>query len=193
MKFNPYSLSYPAQKERSILYIQDLYLRVKNRHLKKREYYLTNVINRIINEIPIENEEKVILHELDGKLHKTIFTLFRDYGTWGHSTNILKLDNRTDRLFYLSDSLIDLRLELGKLHYESKNSDTYFHQYLWGKLEKMIIDKLNDQFKRKRCEKVFKLKVGDIEYIVTSEDPYSLTYKKFKINEIQNNITNLEF
>jgi hypothetical protein len=172
------------QKEKSILYIQDIYLKLKERSLKKREWYSTNIINRIIDNIPTQNGEKVVLYYNKEQLYKTVFTKYNDYNSWGHSTSPFNMNNRTDKLFYLTDSLIDLRFELGELMFKYNNYNKNLHIYFWDKIERTILEKLNKQFKGKVCKKTFLLKVGEIEYLITCEDPYNVLYKRFKINEI---------
>lgn len=182
-----------SKKQRSILELQDIYLRAKERHLKKREWYMKNVYDRVINEIPIQNGEKVVLHKIsENNIDKVVYTEYREYGSWGYTRNKLNLRNREERLFYLTDSILELRYELGLLHYNNRNEDKYFHQYIWPLLEKQILNKLQEQFKRKKCEKSFILKVGKVNYIVTCEDPYSLSYKKFKLTEANTEPINLE-
>lgn len=176
--------------------VQDLWLRTEKRSSERRRM-ISEVYDKIINEIPTINNKKVVYFMREGRenLYKYEFSYHREYKCWGHSQSVVefskeKVRGRDEKIeFLLANSRA---FELGQEFYEVKKYESKINYTVRSIFIEMMEDGLKSFYKGKLPNDISVVQVGDEKYYFAVDEQHRYDYLKFHFKgRVSDNIIKL--
>jgi hypothetical protein len=175
--------------------IQDLWFRT-NQRSKERQKLVSNVYDKIINEIPENSMGYKVVYYHDGKdVIKYEFRFNHQFKSWGYSYSIVEFSKdkskaRDEKIELLLSN--DRAFELGKEWKDIQKYRSKYHFRIANIFTSLIEDKLKEKYKGKFPPDITVVKVGDKKYYFAVDDQHRYDYLKFYFKgEVLDNIIEL--
>lgn len=150
------------------------------------------MVRELINEI-VKLYSKTVYYQVNDKIFKRAFSYYKEYNSWGSSSDVLDFSDknrRENKLEFILSS--DREFKLGERYQELKKLSNNYHAIVHKRLSDMVEKELRNKFRNVPChDDVIIIDIDGYKYSVIVEHQYKSQsfYKKFKLsNQINGEI-----